>query len=85
MHRRLKRGARNDARVFDAAGFHQLEPMTPPPRETRVGLDTFFPDTGSSAVSSGPRFGPRFLALLAGYENLPAPLFALSIIAIMQS
>jgi hypothetical protein len=30
------------------------------------------------AARSGPRFGPRFLALLAGYENLAAPLFALS-------
>jgi hypothetical protein len=30
------------------------------------------------AARSGPRFVPRFLALLAGYENLTAPLFALS-------
>jgi hypothetical protein len=32
-----------------------------------------------SAARSGPRFGPGFLALLAGYENLTAPN------AIMQS
>jgi hypothetical protein len=30
------------------------------------------------AARSGPRFVPRFLALLAGYENLAAPLFALA-------
>jgi hypothetical protein len=31
------------------------------------------------AARSGPRFGPGFLALLAGYENLTAPLFALAL------
>jgi hypothetical protein len=30
------------------------------------------------AARSGPRFARGFLALLAGYENLAAPLFALS-------
>jgi hypothetical protein len=38
-------------------------------------LGTLFED----AARSGPRFGPGFLALLAGYENLTAPN------AIMQS
>ena len=35
------------------AGFHQLEPMAPPPRETRVGLDTFCPGTDSSLTEVG--------------------------------
>jgi hypothetical protein len=35
------------------AGFHQLEPMAPPPRETRVGLDTFCPGTDSSLTEAG--------------------------------
>jgi hypothetical protein len=34
---------------------------------------------GAAAARSGPRFVPRFLALLAGYENLTAPLFALAL------
>jgi hypothetical protein len=31
------------------------------------------------AARSGPRFGPPWFLLLAGYENLTAPLFALSL------
>jgi hypothetical protein len=43
--------------VFNAAGFHQLEPMAPPPRETRVGLDKFCPGTDSSLTEAGlPKF-----------------------------
>jgi hypothetical protein len=30
------------------------------------------------AARSGPRFGPPWFLLLAGYENLTAPLFALA-------
>jgi hypothetical protein len=42
------------------------------------GLRPNFQEAHLLAARSGPRFAPRFLALLAGYENLAAPLFALS-------
>jgi hypothetical protein len=45
----------------------------------------FFEEEASSKITrlyhaarSGPRFARRFFALLAGYDNLTAPLFALS-------
>jgi hypothetical protein len=40
------------SQVFGAASFH-LQPMAPHPRETRVGLDTFCPGTGSSLTEAG--------------------------------
>ena len=48
------------------------------PARFRAGRSAVTPEAPRQASSPPPSFVPRFLALLAGYENLTAPLFALS-------
>jgi hypothetical protein len=67
------------------AGFGPLFSGAVPPTATNTYRMFVLLNPGSqkqkqiaARSAPAPRFVPRFLALLAGYENLTAPLFALS-------